>query len=159
MAMERECGGSWRRMKRWQSAQFQSKLPKNLRTEHALDRLTFGQRPGDAGALSKPGLKKWMELQLHPERIREDPLLEKRLQPLETLRLSPLEIWQRYPRQQKILAVLNGKRCCRTIRFFARGGAKLCRLFQVGGGRAGAAGEAGRSASRRARFRGYPRRR
>ncbi len=55
------------------------------------------------------GLKKWMELQLHPERIREDPLLEKRLQPLETLRVSPLEIWQRYPRQQKILAVLNGK--------------------------------------------------
>ena len=50
-----------------------------------------------------------MELQLHPERIREDPLLEKRLQPLETLRLSPLEIWQRYPQQQNILAVLNGK--------------------------------------------------
>ena len=96
-------------MKRWQSAQFQSKLPKNLSTEHALDRLTFGQRPGDAGALSKPGLKKWMELQPHPQRIHEDPLLEKRLRPLETLRLSPLEIRQRYPRQQNILAVLNGK--------------------------------------------------
>ena len=69
-------------MKRWQSAQFQSKLPKNLSTEHALDRLTFGQRPGDAGALCKLALNKW-----------EDPLLEKRLRPLETLRLSPLEIW------------------------------------------------------------------
>ena len=89
-------------MKKWQPAQFQSKLPKNLRTEHALDRLTFGQRPGDAGALSKPGLKKWMERQLHP-------LLEKRLRSLETLRLSPLEIRLRYLRQQNILAVLSGK--------------------------------------------------
>ena len=85
-------------MKRWQSAQFQSKLRKNLSTEHALDRLTFGQRPGDAEASRKLALNKW-----------EDPLLEKRLQPLETLRLSPLEIRQRYPRQQNILAVLNGK--------------------------------------------------
>lgn len=49
-----------------------------------------------------PRLKKWMERQLHP-------LLEKRLRPLETLRLSPLEIRHRYPRQQNILAVLNGK--------------------------------------------------
>ena len=89
-------------MKRSQFAQFYSKLLKNLRTGHALDRLMFGQGPGDAEALSKAGLKKWMERQLHP-------LLEKRLRPVETLRLSPLEIRQRYPRQQNILAVLNGK--------------------------------------------------
>lgn len=61
----------------------------------------FGQRPGNAEALSKAGLKKWMERQLHP-------VLRKRFRPLETLRLSPLEIRQRYPRQQNILAVLNG---------------------------------------------------
>ena len=59
--------------------------------------------------MCKPALNKWMELQLRPQRIDEDPLLEKRLRPLETLRLSPLEIRQRYPRQQNILAVLNGK--------------------------------------------------
>lgn len=102
------CAGAWAKQPK-ADAPFQAKLPKNLRTEHALDRLTFGQRPGDAEALRKLGLKKWMELQLHPERIREDPLLEKRLRPLETLRLSPLEIWQQYPQQQNILAVLNGK--------------------------------------------------
>ncbi len=49
-----------------------------------------------------PRLKKWMERQL-------DLLLEKRFRSLETLRLSPLEIRQRYPREQNIPAVLNGK--------------------------------------------------
>ncbi len=102
------CTAAWAKQPKADAA-FQAKLPKSLRTEHALDRLTFGQRPGDAEAARKLGLKKWMELQLHPERIREDPLLERRLQPLETLRLTPLEIWQHYPQQQNILAVLNGK--------------------------------------------------
>ncbi len=102
------CTGVWAKQPK-ADAPFQAKLPAKLRIEHALDRLTFGQRPGDAEAARKLGLKKWMELQLHPERIREDPLLEKRLRPLETLRLSPLEIWQQYPQQQHILAVLNGK--------------------------------------------------
>ena len=43
-----------------------------------------------------------MERQLHP-------VLRKRFRPVETLRLRLLEIRQRYPRQQNILAVLNGK--------------------------------------------------
>jgi uncharacterized protein (DUF1800 family) len=36
---------------------------------HALNRLTFGPRPGDAPKVRAIGLDKWVDLQLHPERI------------------------------------------------------------------------------------------
>ena len=36
---------------------------------HALSRLTFGPRPGDAQKVRAVGLDKWVEQQLHPERI------------------------------------------------------------------------------------------
>src|SRR5688500_5774580 len=35
----------------------------------ALNRLTFGPRPGDAQKVRAMGLDKWVGLQLHPERI------------------------------------------------------------------------------------------
>src|SRR5215469_8416525 len=51
---------------------------------HALNRLAFGPRPGDVEAVKKFGLDKWIELQLHPESIPENPKLLSRLQPLDT---------------------------------------------------------------------------
>ena len=62
---------------------FQKKLSKDEQILHALDRLTFGPRPGDVATVKKMGLKKWIDLQLHPERIKEDPELDKKLAPLE----------------------------------------------------------------------------
>ncbi|MDX2266585.1 MAG: DUF1800 domain-containing protein [Bryobacter sp.] len=53
--------------------------------EHALNRLTFGPRPGDAELVRKMGLNEWIELQLHPERIAENPQLAEKLAPLKTL--------------------------------------------------------------------------
>src|SRR4026208_933972 len=35
----------------------------------ALNRLTFGPRPGEAQKVRAMGLDKWIDLQLHPERI------------------------------------------------------------------------------------------
>lgn len=55
---------------------FSKKLPANLRIQQALNRLTFGPRPGDAEQVRKIGLKKWIDLQLHPDRIPESPVLE-----------------------------------------------------------------------------------
>src|ERR1700676_1057967 len=55
-----------------QAKLFQKKLPKDDQILHALDRLTFGPRPGDVERLKKMGLKKWIDLQLHPERVREN---------------------------------------------------------------------------------------
>src|ERR1700692_3771270 len=88
---------------------FQKKLGKDDQMLHALDRLTFGPRPGDVERLKKIGIKKWIDQQLHPERIKENAALEAQLQPLESLRMTPMETVQRYPPPQLIKAIANGK--------------------------------------------------
>src|SRR5258707_5917503 len=75
----------------------------------ALDRLTLGPRPGDLATVKKMGLKKWIDQQLHPEQIKESPELEAKLQPLESLRMTPLETVQHYPPQQLIRAIAEGR--------------------------------------------------
>ena len=88
---------------------FQKKLSKDQQILHALDRLTFGPRPGDVEAVRKMGLKKWIDLQLHPERIRENPELAARLEPLESLRMTQAETVSSYPTPQLIRAVALGR--------------------------------------------------
>jgi uncharacterized protein (DUF1800 family) len=41
--------------------------------EQVLSRLTFGARPGDAERVRAMGVDKWIDLQLHPERIDDSP--------------------------------------------------------------------------------------
>src|SRR5262249_6217150 len=88
---------------------FGQKLSKEDQALDALERLTFGTRPGDLEAVKKMGVKKWIDLQLHPEQIAENPELEERLKPLESLRMSAPEIVQAYPPRQAIRAIANGK--------------------------------------------------
>ena len=76
---------------------FDTKLSKDQQILQALNRLTFGPRPGDIGEVQRLGVEKWIELQLHPDRIPENPVLEARLKPLETLRMEPEEIIKEYP--------------------------------------------------------------
>jgi uncharacterized protein (DUF1800 family) len=90
-------------------AGFQQKLSKDQQILHALDRLTFGPKPGDVEAVKKMGLKKWLDLQLHPERIRENPELAARLEPLESLRMTQAETVSSYPTPQLIRAVAQGR--------------------------------------------------
>jgi uncharacterized protein (DUF1800 family) len=73
--------------------------PKDKKIVHALQRLAFGPRAGDLDRVRAEGLNKWIDDQLHPERIAEDPALEARLRSLETLRLSPVELVRKYPRR------------------------------------------------------------
>ncbi len=94
---------------RRQARLFQKKLAKDEQILHALDRLTFGPRPGDVARVKKMGLKKWIDLQLHPERIAENPALKAQLAPLESLRMSPLEATQHYPPPQLLLAIAQGR--------------------------------------------------
>jgi uncharacterized protein (DUF1800 family) len=88
---------------------FQKKLSKDDQVLHALDRLTFGPRPGDVARVKKIGLQKWIFQQLHPDRMPENPVLEAQLQVLESLRMTPLEALQHYPGPQMIRAIANGK--------------------------------------------------
>jgi uncharacterized protein (DUF1800 family) len=43
------------------------------RAEHALNRLAFGARPGDVERVLRIGVDRWIEQQLHPERISDRP--------------------------------------------------------------------------------------
>src|ERR1700687_701534 len=77
------------------------KLSKDEQVIHALNRLTFGPRPGDVEAVRKMGVKKWIDLQLHPERIAENLELAQKLAPLESLRLSQADTERNYPNPQR----------------------------------------------------------
>jgi len=79
------------------------------RALHALNRLTFGPRPGDLQQVMAVGVDQWIELQLHPERI-NDRALESRLEPLRTIRMSSKELAEEFPSPQEINQVMNGKR-------------------------------------------------
>src|SRR6202049_68862 len=88
---------------------FHHKLPKDDQIVHALDRLTFGPQPGDVEAVRKLGLKKWIDLQLHPERIPENPEVARRLEPLESLRMSQSDAARNYPNPDMIRAIATGR--------------------------------------------------
>ena len=85
------------------------RLSKDDQVIHALNRLTFGPRPGDVETVRKLGVKKWIDLQLHPERIKENPELAQRLAPLESLRISQSEAERNYPNPQMIRAIVAGR--------------------------------------------------
>jgi uncharacterized protein (DUF1800 family) len=84
---------------------FEKKLPKNQQVLQALNRLTFGPRPGDVQAIKKLGLKKWIDLQLHPGRIAESKELEARLETLKSLHMTQAELVTAYPPRQLIQAL------------------------------------------------------
>jgi uncharacterized protein (DUF1800 family) len=83
------------------------------RALHALNRLTFGPRPGEVQQVMAMGVDRWIELQLHPEKI-DDSALASRLEPLRTLRMSTKEIAEDFPDPQEINQVMNGKRSMPT---------------------------------------------
>jgi uncharacterized protein (DUF1800 family) len=71
-------------------------LTQNEKTLHALNRLTFGPRPGDEAMIRKIGLEGWFEQQLHPEQINDDAL-ETKLAEFPILKLGIGELMQKYP--------------------------------------------------------------
>ena len=83
-------------------------LTQEQRAIHALNRLTFGPRPGDLDHVLQIGVDKWIDQQLHPESI-DDSGLNPRLGPLRTLRMSPKDLLQSFPSPGMINAVANGK--------------------------------------------------
>jgi uncharacterized protein (DUF1800 family) len=79
------------------------------RALHAINRLTFGPRPGDVQRVMAIGVDKWIDLQLHPEEI-DDGALNARLEPFRTTRMSTRELAQNFPDGQEINQVMNGKK-------------------------------------------------
>ena len=76
---------------------------------HALNRLTLGPRPGDWETVQQKGLDQWIEQQLHPGAIPENPVLQTKLAPFDSLRMTTAELAQRYPTPQMVKAMIDGK--------------------------------------------------
>ena len=79
------------------------------RAVHALNRLAFGPRPGDVQKVMAIGVDRWIDQQLHPEKI-SDNAVGARLAPLRTVRMSSKELMEEFPDPQVIRAVRDGKR-------------------------------------------------
>jgi len=78
------------------------------RAVHALDRLTFGPRPGDSEKVLVLGVDNWIELQLHPDKI-DDSAIEARLAQYRTLQMSSKELAVNFPPNPVLKAAMEGK--------------------------------------------------
>jgi uncharacterized protein (DUF1800 family) len=85
-----------------------TQMDQQKRAVHALNRLTFGPRPGDVDHVMAIGVDKWIDQQLHPDKI-DDSALDARLSPLRTLHMDTREIVENFPPEQMIRAVADGK--------------------------------------------------
>src|SRR5436190_9700539 len=73
------------------ASRFDQKLPPDKQAVHVLRRLTFGPQLGDLQQIRKLGVEKWIDQQLHPDRIPENVILDEKLKALTTL---PQPLWQ-----------------------------------------------------------------
>ena len=85
-----------------------SEVGEQKRALQALNRLAFGPRPGDMQRVMAMGVDKWIDEQLHPEKI-DDHALDARLAAFRTLRMNTREIVENFPDEQMIKAVAEGK--------------------------------------------------
>ncbi|HKD80169.1 MAG TPA: DUF1800 domain-containing protein [Candidatus Angelobacter sp.] len=75
---------------------------------HALNRFTFGLRPGEVERVRAMGLDQWFDEQLHPDRI-NDSAVEARLDQFRTLKMSTRDMVQNFPPDQVLKQVENGR--------------------------------------------------
>src|SRR5437899_11761421 len=90
------------------AAQPAAQIEDDKRIVHALNRFTFGVRPGDVERVRSIGLDQWFDEQLHPEKI-NDSAMEARLAPFRTLKMSTKEMVENFPPPQVLKAIENGR--------------------------------------------------
>ena len=84
-------------------------MDEQKRAIHALNRLTFGLRPGEVERVAAMGVHKWIEQQLHPEKI-DDHALEARLAGFSTLNMDTRTMLEKFPPPQVVKQVAEGKK-------------------------------------------------
>ena len=87
---------------------FRTALSKEQRLTHAVERLSFGARPGDLDRVRQLGVDRWIDDQLHPERFAENPILDEKLKPLVSLTMDSATLVKNFPPQQVIKAMYEG---------------------------------------------------
>ena len=85
-----------------------TQLHGDARILHALDRFTFGPRPGDLEAVRAMGLEKWFDRQLHPENL-DETALNARLAQFPAMQWSVPTLMYRYPSNAMIRMAMNGR--------------------------------------------------
>jgi uncharacterized protein (DUF1800 family) len=93
------------------SADTKKKSAKNSLTEdqkivHLLNRTGFGPRPGDVERVKRIGIEKYIDQQLHPDRI-DDAATEARLRGFASLNMDIAEIYDKYPAPNEIARELG----------------------------------------------------
>ena len=74
-------------------------LTQDQKIIHLLNRIGYGPRPGDVQRVKQMGIDKYIDLQLHPERI-DDSALEARLAGYPSIHMSIAQIQEKYPAPQ-----------------------------------------------------------
>jgi uncharacterized protein (DUF1800 family) len=97
------------KQKNAEARQFQKQLARDQKILQALNRLTYGPRPGDVREVQSMGLKKWIERQLHPDDTPENPVLIEKLKTLDTLEMSGSELVRNYPTPAMVRQMVNGQ--------------------------------------------------
>lgn len=75
---------------------------------HALNRFTFGPRPGDLAAVRSIGLDRWFNEQLHPAQL-DETALDARLAGYPAMQWNSEELLRRLPSNVVIRQAINGK--------------------------------------------------
>ncbi|MGH7881008.1 MAG: DUF1800 family protein, partial [Candidatus Binataceae bacterium] len=71
-------------------------IPAELRPLHALNRLAFGPTAGDLETVKRTGIERWITQQINPQALAEPAELSAQIASLETLRMTPVELFLRY---------------------------------------------------------------
>ncbi len=73
-----------------------AQIPADLHPLHVLNRLAFGPRPGDLERVKEIGVERYIREQLHPESIAVPAALQAQLDALDTLRMTPVQLFITY---------------------------------------------------------------
>jgi uncharacterized protein (DUF1800 family) len=74
----------------------QRALSAEAQITHVLNRLAYGPQPGEIEAVRRMGVNRFIQSQLHPENIPEDPTLTQSLSQLEAINTPPIQLFMRY---------------------------------------------------------------
>ncbi|HEU5352143.1 MAG TPA: DUF1800 domain-containing protein [Terracidiphilus sp.] len=85
-----------------------SQLQGDARILHALNRLTFGPRPGDLEAVRAMGLDKWFDRQLHPQSL-DETALKTRLAEFPAMQWGTPDLLFYLPSNAVLRAAMNGR--------------------------------------------------
>jgi uncharacterized protein (DUF1800 family) len=81
-------------------------LTEDQKIVHLLNRAGFGPRPGDVERVKRLGIDKYLDQQLHPDRI-DDAAAEARLRGFASLKMEVAEIYDKYPPPNEVARELG----------------------------------------------------